>query len=497
MSDQDEGRAVWPDATGTMGWEIPANLGGQPGELDDPDAEEADLQTPDTEGDLPGWTRQPLINKDSLKTFARQFSPILIPLVCAALIFLVTLPASQQGLPAHPSVLITGILLLVIAIIQGSLLYFAGSNDTLWFVWIACGCALFFVSGVFVAFGAVATLIVFVVLFVLGGLLVRRCMHATNEGYVDVIGSFGKYAHTLYPGLNLLLPWEKVLVRLSTQEITWVCPLQRVPTSRDQDVQLTATFSYQLLPDDAYLAALTVNEWENSLRLLFIGTIQSVINELSPSDFVAWTQSIYAPHAENDSISFNPAAATRWDRINGALARRMQDQAATWGVQVNWVRIQDITVLPHTLGDFTALLDNDTTQITLLSPPPAQLASARRPVVLPTPVEVAAPAPAPVPARARPEPMRTPAQLDALRNMYDAVRKGIVNDPTTILDLADRFESVANDPAASKAIDFDAARGAETLRQRAHKLQELAQGQTRVLAEGSQKVAEGSLIEKG
>jgi hypothetical protein len=59
--------------------------------------------------------------------------------------------------------------------------------------------------------------------------------------------------------------------------------------------------------------------------------------------------------------------------------------------------------------------------------------------------------------------------------MYNVVRQGVITDPAVILDIAQRFESLANDPVASKAIDFDAARAATTLRQRAQKLQELAQ----------------------
>ncbi|HEX4715244.1 MAG TPA: SPFH domain-containing protein [Ktedonobacteraceae bacterium] len=483
-SDQDENRAVRQNAS-AMEWEQPIvpndqSMAHVPFEEDSQFMDEVsdtdNLLTPDTESDLLQWTRPALVSKETLGTFARQFSPVLIPLPFALLVFLFTLPATLQGPPAHPSLLVMGILLLALMILQGTLLYFAGSNDTLWLLYIALGYALFIIGGVFGVLGPMAALITLGVLVLLGLILAQRSIHPTKEGHVDLVESFGKYTHTLYPGLNLLMPWEKVVRRLNNQETTWTCPQQRVPTSREQDVQLTATISYQLLPEDAHLAALTVKNWEGSLQTLFVGTVQSLVNELTAADFVAWTQSIYT-RASSDANSFNPTAATRWDRINTTLSRRMQDQVAAWGVQVNWVRIQDITLLPHTHGGPAAFTGNETGGTTqMMQPEPAstQAAPASRP---PVKAELAQSTP-PTTERAANAPTNaagTLPKIETLRDMYNVVRQGVITDPAVILDIAQRFESLANDPVASKTIDFDAARAATTLRQRAQKLQELAQ----------------------
>ena len=353
-SDQDESRAVLQQ-TSASEWvvpmaQVPVIANGPSNEndqfaddqfddqfADDQFVEEAittdDLMAPDTESDLLQWsTPPPLVSKESLGTFWRQFTPILVPLPFGLLIFGATLPATLQGLSAnHPSVLIMAILLLVLMLIQGTLLYFAGSNDTLLTLYIVGGYALFIIAGVFAAFGTMPALFTFVILIIAGLLLARRGIHPTREGHVDIITSFGKYAQTFEPGLNLLLPWERVECRLNTQETTWTTPKMEVLTARDQKVELTATISYQLLPEDAYLAATNVKNWETSLQELFPGTVQSMVNELTIADFVAWTQSIYARPAHGEASSFNPAAATRWDRINNTLSRRMQDQVATWG----------------------------------------------------------------------------------------------------------------------------------------------------------------------
>jgi hypothetical protein len=481
-SDQDENRAVWQNAD-ELEWELPAAASGSPvasmlSDEDDQslaeDIDTDDLLEPDTESDLLHWSRPPLLSKETLRTVARQLSPVLVPLPFALLVFLFTLPATLQGPPAHPSVLVTGMLLLALTILQGTLLYFAGSNDTLWMLYIVCGYALFIVAGVFAVFGPTAVLLALGVLILLGFILAQRGIRPTKEGHVDLVESFGKYTHTLYPGLNLLMPWERVSHRLNTQETTWTCPLMRVPTSRDQDVQLTATISYQLLPEDAHLAALTVKDWEASLQKLFIGTVQSVINELTPGDFVAWTQSIYT--RTSSDAGFNPAAATRWDRINTTLSRRMQDRVATWGVQVNWVRVQDITLLPNTSNAHPVRMAGDLGGTTeMIKPDPAPAPASPEPVRLERVETVQNPPPPAAPAASSPAPGNKLPSVETMKDMYNAIRQGAITDPVVIMDVARQFENLANDPVASKTIDFDAARAANTLRQRAQKMQELAQ----------------------
>ncbi len=414
-----------------------------------------DHLSPDTESDVLHWSKPSLISKETLGTIARQFSPLLVPLPFASLVFLFTLPATLLGPPDHPALPVMGILLLALAILQGTLLYFAGASDTLWLLYTVCGYALFVTLGVGAAFGWTPALATLGFLAILGFIPLRRGIHPTKEGYVDIVESFGKYTHTLYPGLNLLMPWEKVTRRLNIQETTWTCEEQRVSISHEQFVRLSATISYHLWPDDAHLAALMAKDWENSLRVLFVGTLQSMINSLTPADFVTWSQSLYM-HASNDTTSFNPAAATRWDRINDALSRRIQDQVATWGVEVNWVRIQEPTILPNTSGGQIVLRESVSPQVS--TPDPA--------VVQPSQTAQAAP------QVTGTSPKGKALKVETLVDAYNAVRDGRITDPSTILGIAQRFEHLASDPAASTMLDFDAARAASTLRQRAQKFQE-------------------------
>lgn len=60
-----------------------------------------------------------------------------------------------------------------------------------------------------------------------------------------------------------------------------------------------------------------------------------------------------------------------------------------------------------------------------------------------------------------------------LVNAYNAVRQNLIADPATIVDIARYFEALANDSVASETIDFDAARAAMSLRQRAQMLKDM------------------------
>ncbi len=54
------------------------------------------------------------------------------------------------------------------------------------------------------------------------------------------------------------------------------------------------------------------------------------------------------------------------------------------------------------------------------------------------------------------------------------MRSGRISDPDTIREIASRFQSIANNPAESQSVDFDADRAAHTLLERATYLEELA-----------------------
>ncbi len=453
-SEQDDHSAIWE--------ELNASSQDQQPDLSSTAAtpDQSESMVPEIETDETGLQDTQSSGQGKISGLARQFSPILVPLPFALLIFLFTLPFALRGQAFLP-LLPLGVLLIALVVMQGTLLYYAGSNDTYWTLCVIIGYVVFLVVGALAIFGLSASLILLLVLIFLGSFLSRRSIRSIPEGYVDIVLLFGRYARTLHPGLNFVLPWEKIGGRLTTKEISWTCPKQTAKISRDQDIKLAATICYQLLPEDAHIAALHVNNWEEALHKLFEATLKSMINELTPADFVNWQQGTNA-RTSLDIGSPGPAATTRLDRISGMLAKRVQDQVESWGVEVKYVSIQDydFPLIPNLTPGANPVAGVTTRPVDVGMPRGANPAAAQ-----PLPAQVVVNQQIPPQVQQAPAASTAPwiTNIETLKGAYEAVRTGHVKDPKTISDIATSFEALVNDPH----INFDAARAAYNLRQRA------------------------------
>lgn len=476
--EQQDSRATWqnPDPAS---WDPPPVL---PDLYDSSSPQEEQVFiSPESERDVDEPEDPAFFSRDGLRRFARQFSPVLVPLPFALLIFLFTLPAIIKDV-SHLQALPLVLFLVALVVLQGTLLYYAGSNDGLWMLYTIGGYLLFVFVGAFALFGFTGLFFLLIFLVVIGGFLFRRSFHQVPEGYVDIAFIFGKYSRTLFPGLNFTLPWEKAEKRLSTQLITWTTnPPVRVNIARDQDVELIATISYQLLPEDAYIVALNIPNWQEMVHTQFLGTLKSVMSELSLADFAAWS------HALTNIDVTDPTTKTRWDRINEALERRLQDQVAAQGVLVHRVQLQDITFIPLLSTASTpplgiaarAPVQRAAHGAAPGSPPverkstPSAVSPTADTIAQPQPVtraaessqaqQVSLAAGGDVERRQSAPPASGPVTEQALIEAYNAVRLGRITDPEVILDFARRFQDIANDPQASQHFPYDAARAARNL----------------------------------
>lgn len=417
-----------------------------------------------------------------------QLSPLLVPLLLGGLSFLLTLPWVLSGRAyLHQNLLLPiALVFLAVMVAQGWLLFIAGNTPTSW-LHIVWGTAGFLLISSIVIFGPATSFFLFLGLLIIGIVLVWQYFHSVPDGRVDIAYSFGKYRRTLFPGPNFLLPWEKVEHQLNTLETQWHSPFQRVPISRNEDVQLAVTVSYKLMPEDAHLV-LGISDWKTTLEEYFLATIQAVANELKPEDFIDPTfgsrsrQPVGGNPISND-LALLEDGSTRWDRINDRLLLCIQDKVACWGVHINSVHIRDIMFLPRIpipTDTDSLMLDVGATRGKASAPTPQLTAEVRpRQAETGTSEKTEKPqpatstnAPASTPAAAAPVPAATsPAPKtineEMLHGMYDAVRDGRIKDPLTIRNLALRFESIAADPEISKNVDFNAAHAAQQLYRRA------------------------------
>ncbi len=419
---------------------------------------------------------------EALRLLARQFSFILIPLLFAIVTFLLTLLFFAIRHNSPPAELLAmGLITLAVAILQGMMLYYSGANSGLWFICLLVGFVLFPPIPFFVPGGATASVITFIVMAIVCGSIIWFCKALVPDGSVGIVYSFGKYRRTLEPGAHFLPPWERMKHVVDTRETQWTCPVQTVHMSPTTDLSLAATVSYQVIPEEAHLAVLQVNKWEQQLQARFRTTLQAVATEFRPEDFYPWQQKSAAParsqSGDEGGNSSTKGKAPVWSRLNTRLFQLIRDQVAPWGVEINWVSIHDVTPLPAA------------TQSAPKGTAGAASANAS-PSSRPGPAQATAPIPArqnsaPAKPSAQPQPAaRTTApaepvvaptnnkKFDTLISLYNEVRAGRITDPETIRRFANSFDAIARNPVESQAFPFDAAQAARTLYARAQHYEE-------------------------
>ncbi|GAC1461243.1 MAG: hypothetical protein PVSMB2_23070 [Ktedonobacteraceae bacterium] len=397
---------------------------------------------------------------------------VLAPLLFAGLTSLIVLPLVANGHAKLPpqTLIPLAIVILAIALAQGIAIYYAGTTNGLWAIYTAVGFFLFMLVGCFALFGLIVGIVVLLIFIGLSIFLAQRYIHPVAEEYADIVRSFGKYKRTLYPGFNILLPWEQISHHLSTAETTWKTPIQHVQMTRDEDVVLRGSMSYQLLPEDAHLAT-SVKNWEESLQDNFIASLQAVAKTFTPEDFIAWPKGMYTRPTHGSVIPLSEGEA-RWEQVNGLVLQRVQNRAMDWGVLIKEVRLYDISLAPHghSLQDeTTAPIVQRNVDAAVPRQPTPQPQQAPQPIVAqPQQPRPSAPIQQSVASTQVPKGLKE----ETLRKAYTEVKNGNIKEAETIRNLAAQFDAVAHDPELNKSFTFDAGRAALNLYAEADRRQE-------------------------
>jgi hypothetical protein len=403
----------------------------------------------------------------------RRRSPIIIPVVLGAIAFTLVAVLSLYGI-AHVSPYAIWPLLLVFAaigVLQGAALRYM-PDDLSWVIAAGAGFLVFFAAAALAILGLAIGAIVVVVFCVVVAILLRRRVHSVIEGTVHVMLLFGKYNRTLMPGVHFYFPGERCVAVLRTSEAFYTSPRQRVLASFGAEIELAATISYQLVPEEAHRAVLLVDDWEKRLRALLETTVQDVVNELTPDDFVR-------AGVANVQMAAGGAWPTRLDRINSRLYIKVQYQAVNWGVQVKWVKVHDIAIAlpaPEGLGRRSAAPAGHA------GVTGAGATSARATVVdggagpKAQNIPPTAPAQATAAGQEKASAMAGgPKSLQGLTEAYNAVREKRVTDPATIRGIAGAFEWLAENRQPDQQLPFDPREVAWNLRRYASMLQQHSQ----------------------